>query len=77
MLYQVEIRSTHGNALSGRMESMRLWLDQRRIEPASFRYAFTGRGIVYRVDFPIESEAVAFAAEFDGKMLSQGTRMAL
>ena len=68
-MFQVEIRIPEETGLSGGMEAMRTWLDHRHFEPAGFRYAFTRHGVVCRVDFPVEAEAVAFAAEFSGSLV--------
>ena len=57
------------------MEKMRTWLDQRRFEPATFRFSFANPGIVCRIDFPVEMEAAGFATTFEGKLTS-GLRMA-
>ena len=57
------------NALTARMTAMREWLDRYRFEPAIFRYTFTEDGILFRIDFEVESEARAFAKEFAGGAL--------
>jgi hypothetical protein len=77
MLYQVEIRLVEDSILSERMEAMRLWLDERHFEPTTFRYAFAHQAIVFRVDFPIELEAAEFAIAFDGKLVGNGSPMAI
>jgi hypothetical protein len=77
MLYQVEIRLVEDSILSERMEAMRLWLDERRFEPAAFRYAFAQKTIVFRVDFPVEGEAAEFATAFGGKLVGNGSTMAI
>ena len=74
-MFQVEIRIAEDGALSERMEKMRTWLDQSRCEPATFRFSFANPGIICRVDFPIETEAAAFATAFEGKLTS-GSQMA-
>lgn len=75
-MFQVEIRIAEDTALSDRMEKMRTWLDERRFEPATFRFSFANPGIICRIDFPLEAEAAAFAAAFEGKLTS-GSRMAI
>ena len=75
-MFQVEIPIAEDGALSDRMEKMRTWLDERRFEPATFRYTFIHQGIVCRVDFPIEAEAAEFATAFDGKLIG-GSPMAI
>jgi hypothetical protein len=49
---------------------MRGWLDHRRFEPRSFRQSRAGNRQVVRVLFKNENEALAFAAEFRGLLLS-------
>ena len=77
MLYQVEIRLVDDSILSESMEAMRLWLDERRFEPAIFRYAFGQKAIVFHVDFPVELEAAEFATAFGGKLVRGGSPMAI
>jgi hypothetical protein len=52
------------------MNRMRAWLDHRRFEPSSFRLWLSGDRQVVRVLFKAEGEAVAFAGEFGGSLLS-------
>ena len=59
------------------METMRTWLDHKRYEPATFRYTFTGSGVVFRVDFANEKAAADFATAFQGKLLPQITESAI
>ena len=68
-MFQVEVPVPEENSLPERMEKMRTWLDERRYEPATFRYSFTGSGILFRVDFPVEAEAAEFATAFRGTLL--------
>lgn len=68
MLYTVEIRLMNGK-LGEPLAAMRTWLDQQGFEPSSFRYSTGGTGITFRVDFKIESEAVALAETFNGQIL--------
>jgi len=75
-MFQVDIPIPDGVTLSDRMEEMRTWLNQRRFEPATFRYAFAPHGIVWQVDFPVEAEAAAFATAFEGKLVT-GSSVAL
>ena len=67
-VFPVEIRIPDEDALTGRMAMMREWLDHERFEPATFRYTFTSPGILVRVEFAVEAEAVAFAEAFDGQV---------
>jgi hypothetical protein len=67
-LFAVEIRLVESTekALTIRLTSIQRWLNNRGFEPSTFRYTFFDAGIVLRVDFNLESEAVAFANEFSG-----------
>jgi outer membrane lipoprotein-sorting protein len=47
-----------------RMNAMRLWLDEHRIEPSRFRYSDDGNDILIDVDFKNATEAAAFSAQF-------------
>jgi hypothetical protein len=67
-LHTAEVRVGDGEFVA-RMTEMRVWLDSRRFEPATFRYANVDRAVVVRVDFIIEAEAHAFAQEFQGRIL--------
>jgi len=75
-MFQVEVRVADGSALPDRMEKMRIWLDERHFEPATFRYSFIPNGILFRIDFPAEAEATEFATAFDGS-LSERSSMAI
>lgn len=68
-MFPVEVCLREKNRLAPTMEEMRTWLDHRRFEPASFRYAFSPSGILLHVDFTIKSEAAAFCDAFGGKLL--------
>ena len=67
-MFAVEIRLMESTeeALTTRITSIQRWLNNRGFEPPTFRYTFFDAGIVLRVDFNLESEAVAFANEFSG-----------
>ena len=74
MMFQVKVSIAEAPAtLSDRMEAMRVWLDERRCEPTSFRYTSRHYAIVCRVDFPAEADAAEFACAFDGKLIGQPT----
>jgi hypothetical protein len=64
-VFTVEIRLIYDASLAERMTEMREWLDHQRFEPAKFRLTYSP-GIMLRVDFMIEAEAVAFARRFGG-----------
>ena len=66
---EIRIRERDEDALTARMTAMREWLDHRGFEPSTFRYTFTAPGILFRVDFPVEAAAVAFAREFGGRVI--------
>jgi hypothetical protein len=66
---EIPIRESDEDALTARMTAMREWLDHRRVEPSSFRYTFIEPGILFRVDFPAEATAVAFARAFGGSVV--------
>jgi hypothetical protein len=67
-VFPVEIHIPNEDALTERMATMRQWLDHQRFEPASFRYTFEPPGILFRVEFTVQAEAVAFAKAFDGQV---------
>jgi hypothetical protein len=52
--------------LSTTMADMRIWLDERRFEPAVFCCRDNGAEIVVTVNFTIGAEAKAFADQFRG-----------
>ena len=66
--HATEIR-VHDGEFVMQMTQMRIWLDDRRFEPSTFRYSHIGGSVVIRVDFKIHDEAIAFAEEFRGRML--------
>jgi hypothetical protein len=51
-------------------QTVREWLDTNRVQPSGFRYNFEDTGLVFRVDFAIEAQAVAFAHAFGGELLT-------
>lgn len=54
--------------LPTQMAAMRVWLDERRVEPSSFSCRDSGTGVVVRVDFRVADEATAFARHFSGRV---------
>jgi len=68
MTHIVEIRAA-GNDASVTMSDMRVWLDHFRYEPDTCRQFSRGAGVLFRLAFKIEREAVAFAAAFGGRVL--------
>jgi hypothetical protein len=67
-LFPVEIQllDCTGETLTRRITAIPQWLDKAGFEPSTFRYTFLDVGMVLRVDFNLELEAVAFAREFSG-----------
>lgn len=57
--------------LSTQMAAMRVWLDERRVEPSSFSCRDSGAEVVVRVDFKVTNEADAFARHFTGQRLAE------
>src|SRR3954469_7602606 len=66
---EIQMHERAEDALPGRMTAMRQWLDHQHFEPSTFRYTFTGSGIVFLVYFALATEAAAFAAEFSGRLI--------
>ena len=68
-MFPVEVGPLTEDSISDTMDKMRTWLDHNRFEPAIFRFSLTGRLVLFRVDFTVETEANAFAGAFDGKLV--------
>lgn len=68
MLHVVEIRYAD-EAFVSLVESMRRWLDQGGVQPATVRYSLFGPATILHVDFEQEMEANAFAQTFGGVVL--------
>ena len=66
--FRVEIPIPDEEALIGRMALMREWLDHRHFEATTFRYTFAPEGFMFRVEFSVEAQALAFADAFGGQM---------
>ena len=73
MLYVVEIRRGR-EELSTLMARTREWLDGQRFEPDAFRCTTDDEGITCRLEFKIESEAIAFAKAFGGEVKLMGDK---
>lgn len=70
MVHIVEV-VVNGDGLSERMNQMRAWLDHQRCQPSRFRVSDAGaRSAGCQVYFSAEAEAVAFARQFGGRVLS-------
>jgi hypothetical protein len=75
MLYVVEIERER-EELSTLMDRLREWLDERRFEPDAFRCTTEDERVTCRLEFNVESEAIACAREFDGEVRSLGDKTA-
>ena len=64
-MFRVGVRY-RGIALPDIMKVMRLWLDQRRLQPKTFEYVISGSGTLVRLQFTQEVEAAEFAQAFAG-----------
>jgi hypothetical protein len=73
MLYVVEIRRER-QELSTIMAGIREWLDRQRFEPDAFRCSTDEETVTCRVEFKIESEAIACAEAFGGEVRSMGDK---
>ena len=77
-MFPVEIRLVERTeqTSTARISSIQKWLDNQGFEPSTFRYTFFQDGLVLRVDFALQPEAVAFADEFEwlGAHLTENMR---
>jgi hypothetical protein len=64
-----QIRASEGSNIATRMSEMRAWLDDRRFEPDLFNYDVVPSGVVFREEFKVAGEAMAFAEAFHGRVL--------
>ena len=71
MLYVVEITREREH-LAKVMSGIREWLDGQRFEPSVFRCTTDEATATFRLEFKIESEALACAAVFGGEVSSTG-----
>ena len=60
-----------GEGLAGPMTQMRMWLDARRIEPATFGMSLIAGGTIFRLAFRDRRDAAAVARAFSGIILPQ------
>ena len=65
----VEVRSARDD-MGASMILMRTWLDHHRFEPDSFCQLNDGLDFCFRLEFKVESEAVAFASAFGGRVVA-------
>ena len=61
-----EVLIPDANDLFQRLTDMRVWLDDHRYEPSTFKYFHLDPGMMIRVSFKIGDEADAFAQKFGG-----------
>ena len=60
-----------GEGLAAPMTQMRMWLDARRIEPATFGMSLIAGGTIFRLAFRDRRDAAALARAFSGIVLPQ------
>jgi hypothetical protein len=60
-----------GEGLASPMTQMRMWLDAKRIEPATFAMSLAPKGTIFRLAFRDRRDAAAFARAFSGTVLPQ------
>ena len=75
MLYVVEIRRGR-EQLSALMARIREWLDGQRFEPDAFRCTTDDESVTCRLEFKLETEAIACAEEFGGEVRPLGDQTA-
>ena len=75
MLYVVEIRRGR-EQLSALMARIREWLDDQRFEPDAFRCTTDDESVTCRLEFKLETEAIACAEEFGGEVRPLGDQTA-
>jgi hypothetical protein len=51
------------------LAEIRKWLDRNRFEPSAFAHFQLESGMIVRVSFQLDHEALAFAVKFDGMMV--------
>ena len=69
----VEIRLATAE-LRQQMAAMRIWLDERRLEPSRFSSHDDGLGVRLHIAFKTARESEAFARRFGGRL--NGSRLA-
>jgi hypothetical protein len=73
MLYVIEIRRER-EQLAAIMSQVREWLDGQRFEPDAFRCTTDEESVTCRLEFKIESEAMACAQAFRGRITAIGDK---
>jgi hypothetical protein len=61
-----EVLIPDANDLFQQLTDMRVWLDDHRYEPSTFKYIHLDPGMMIRVSFKFDEEAEAFAQKFGG-----------
>ncbi len=72
-MFQVDVFVPSADRVLKEMKAIRIWLDERRFEPATFRYMAASRGSLLQVYFTIETQARTFASAFDGVLIATST----
>jgi hypothetical protein len=67
--HMVEIRHI-GTNLDASIGELQNWLNSRGVRPVALEHSSGGPGITFRVHFSVESEALAFAETFKGRLCS-------
>ena len=67
MPHIVEVRRI-GTDFAAAMAQMRMWLDDKGINPAEFDHSSGGPGVTFRLVFRAERDAVDFAEAFHGSL---------
>ena len=65
-----EVLISDANDLFQRLTDIRVWLDDHRYEPSTFKYFYLDPGMMIRVSYKIDDEAEAFAQKFGGSTIS-------
>ena len=68
MLYVVEVGSFGGD-IGAAMSNMRTWLDHHHSQPVIFQQLPGREGVIFRLEFASEAEAVAFVGAFGGRLI--------
>jgi hypothetical protein len=72
MRYTAKVHFGDANIAEG-LSKLQVWLEDRRIEPSTFRYRMKTDDVRLQIDFSTLQDAAAFAEEFGGSV-SGGTQ---
>ena len=72
MRYTAQVHLDGANIAVG-LSKLKEWLEDRRIEPSTFRYRMKTDDVRLQIDFSTLQDAAAFAEEFGGSV-SGGTQ---